>query len=132
MELVDYHKDVLPAENAMILRSVLRAGRSLKTLDFIEGYPSNLLIEEFSTFYLARIAVFKHSSHVFDMEDNIRDLLLKSPLTSNGQPVTNFRFADSMHEPGIQPSDVVVGVLGKMHSYFTIRNEMRWPKIGRH
>ncbi|MBB4427857.1 hypothetical protein GGD66_006440 [Bradyrhizobium sp. CIR48] len=119
VELVDYHKAVLPTDNAMILRSVLRAGRSLKSLDFIEGYPSNLLIEEFSTFYLGRIALFKNSSHVFDMEDNIRGLLLKSPLTSNGRPVTSFRFADSKHEPGIQLSDVVVGVLGKMHSYFT-------------
>lgn len=120
VELVDRNSALLPAPNATVLRQVLRAGRALESLDFIEGFPSNLLIDEFSTFYLGRIAMFKHSTHVLDMEEGIRTRLLETPLTSNGKPVTNFRFADSKAEPGIQVSDVVVGVLGKMHSYFTI------------
>lgn len=119
IELVDHYNAVLPPQNAMVLRNVLRAGRSLGSLDFIEGYPSNLLIDEFSTFYRGRIAIFKHSSHILDMEETIRGHLLDTPLTSNNKPVTNFRFADSKAEPGIQLSDVTVGVLGKMHTYFT-------------
>jgi hypothetical protein len=120
VEFVDHYGGAfLPKQNAMVLRNVLRAGRSLGSLDFIEGYPSNLLIDEFSTFYLGRIAIFKHSSHILDMEEVIRDRLVASSLVSNGKPVTNFRFADSKAEPGVQLSDVVVGVLGKMHTYFT-------------
>jgi len=119
VELVDHYGAALPVQNKMVLRNVLRAGRTLESLDFIEGYPSNLLIDEFSTFYLGRIGLFKHSSHILDMEESIRDRLLASPLTSNGSPVTNFRFTDSKAEPGIQLSDVIVGVLGKMHTYFT-------------
>jgi hypothetical protein len=118
VELVDHYSAVLPAQNAMVLRNVLRAGRGLESLDFIEGFPSNLLIDEFSTFYLGRIAMFKYSSHILDMEDSIRDRLLQTSLTTNGKPVTNFYFADSKAEPGIQVSDVLVGVLGKMHTYF--------------
>jgi hypothetical protein len=84
------------------------------------------LIDEFGTFYIGRIAMFKHASHILDMEEVIRDRLLETPLTSNGKPITNFRFADSIAEPGIQVSDVVVGVLGKMYTYFTntVRDEV--------
>jgi hypothetical protein len=119
LELFDRNSAALPAANAMMLRSVLKAGRTLPSLDFIEGFPSNLLIDEFGTFYMGRIAMFKHASHILDMEEVIRDRLLETPLTSNGKPVTNFRFADSKAEPGIQVSDVSVGVLGKMYTYFT-------------
>ena len=102
-----------------MLKRVLQLGRGLDSLDFIEGYPPNLLIDDFSIFYLNRIAVFKHASHVLDMEESIRDRFLEAPLTSGGEPVTHYRFADSKAEPGIQLADVVVGVVGKMHTYFT-------------
>ncbi len=117
--LLEQHSAVLPAHNASILKSVLKAGRGLESLDFIEGYPSNMLIDNFSAFYLGRIAVFKHAKHVLDMEESIQDSFLETPLTSGGEPVTHYRFADSQVESGIQLADVVVGVLGKMHTYFT-------------
>ena len=82
-------------------------------------YPPNLLIEDFSVFYQGRIAVFKRASHVIDMEPSIEKQFLQTPLTSKGNPVTHYRFADSKAEPGIQLADVVVGTLGKMHSDFT-------------
>lgn len=118
-EMVDHYGDVLPAANAMVLKNVLKAGRTLSSLEFIEGFPSNRLIDEFSAFYISRIALFKYSRHILDLEDTIRDRLAKAPLTADGEPVQNFRFTDSTTEPGIQVSDVMVGVLGKMHTYFT-------------
>jgi hypothetical protein len=117
--LLEHYSAVLPAQNAFMLKNLLKAGRGLDSLDFIEGYPPNLLIDDFSTFYQGRIAIFKHATHVLDMEDSIQDRFLKTPLTSGGEPVTNYRFADSKAEPGIQLSDIVVGVLDKMHTYFT-------------
>jgi len=117
IERVENHRAGLPSTNTMMLKGVLQAGLKLDSLDFIEGFPANLLIEDFSAFYLNRLAVFKHSTHVLDMEDTIREQMLRTPLTSGGAPVTHYRFADSKAEPGIQISDVTVGLLGKMHSF---------------
>jgi hypothetical protein len=117
--VLEHYSAVLPEQNAFILRQMLKAGRGLDSLEFIEGYPPNMLIEEFSTFYLGRISLFKHSTHVMDMEESIQAQFLKTPLSSGGEPVTHYRFADSKAEPGIQLADIVVGLLGKMHSYFT-------------
>jgi hypothetical protein len=109
---------VLPEFNAMMLKDMLQAGRNLPSLDFIEGFTPHLLIENFTIFYLTRIAVFKYSNHILDMEDSIRDEFEAMKPSSNGVPVTHYRFADSKSEPGIQVADVVVGLIGKMHSYF--------------
>lgn len=119
IELLESDSAALPEFNFLMLKGVLQAGRTLDNLEFIEGYPSNLLIDDFSTFYLNRIAVFKFSTHVLDMEECIRAEMLRTPLMSGGKPAANYRFADSKAEPGIQLSDIVVGVLGKMHTYLT-------------
>jgi len=124
--LLEHNSAVLPALNATMLKNVLKTGQGLDSLDFIEGYPPNMLIDDFSTFYLGRIAIFKHATHVLDMEESIQDRFLETPLTSGGEPVTHYRFADSKAEPGIQLADIVVGVLGKMHSYFT---ETPWNEV---
>jgi hypothetical protein len=117
--LLEHNSGVLPEFNTTMLKGVLQMGRGLDGLEFIEGYPPNMLIDDFSTFYMGRIAIFKHATHVLDMEESIQEHFLKTPLTSGGEPVTHFRFADSKAENGIQLADIVVGVLGKMHSYFT-------------
>ncbi|MCJ2187881.1 DUF3800 domain-containing protein [Novosphingobium beihaiensis] len=118
LRLLERNGDVLPEFNAMMLKGVLQAGRNLPNLDFIEGFTPHLLLENFAAFYLNRIAIFKYSNHILDMEDSIRDELDAMQLSSHGVPVTHFRFADSKSEPGIQVSDIVVGLIGKMHSYF--------------
>lgn len=105
--------------NAMMLKGVLQAGRNLGELVFIEGFSAGKLIEEFSLFYRNRIAVFKNAEHIMDMELEIRDAFEEVPLCRNGERFSNFRFADSKSEAGIQLSDVIVGVLGKMHTYLS-------------
>jgi hypothetical protein len=117
--LLEHYSAVLPAHNAFMLKNVLKAGRGMDNLEFIEGYPPNLLIDDFSTFYQGRIALFKYATHVLDMEVSIQTSFLQTPLTSAGKPVTHYRFAGSKAEPGIQLADITVGVLGKMHTYFT-------------
>jgi hypothetical protein len=118
ISMLEQSDDVLPEFNSMMLKGMLQAGRNLPSLDFIEGCTPHLLIRSFTHFYLNRIALFKHSSHILDMEDSIRDDLESMTLLSGGQPVKNFRFADSKSEPNIQVSDIVVGLIGKMYSYF--------------
>lgn len=116
--LLEHYSAMLPAQNALVLKNVLKAGRGIDNLEFIEGYPPNLLIDDFSAFYLGRISLFKYATHVLDMEESIQACFKKTLLTSAGKPVTHYRFADSKAEPGIQLADVTVGVLGKMHTYF--------------
>ena len=124
--MLERSNGLLPEYNAMMLKGMLQAGRKLPSLDFIEGLTPHLLIESFAAFYLNRIAVFKYSSHILDMEDSVRDEIQAMKLSSNGVPVTHYKFADSKSEPGIQVSDIVVGLIGKMHSYFaqTPRDEV--------
>lgn len=119
IELFDSHCGAIPAPSAGIIRHVLRSGLKLSDLPFIEGNAPHRLIEDFSIFYLTRIAVFNRATHILDMEESIHDRLEVMSITSGGQPATHFRFVDSKAEPGIQISDVVVGLLGKMHTYLT-------------
>jgi hypothetical protein len=121
IELLERNESVLPEFNFMMLKGTLQAGRGLRELVFIENNQSHELIDNFSTFYMTRIALFKYSTHILDMEDSIREHFQTVPLTSGGRPVSNYRFADSKSEAGIQISDVVVGLLGKLHSYLTER-----------
>lgn len=117
--VVERNEALMPAANAAVLKQVLRSGRELGELSFIEDNKPHELIDDFSTFYLSRLSLFKYSTHILDMEDSIRDYFLTTPLVSNGRPVTHYRFADSRSEVGIQISDIMVGVLGKMHSYLS-------------
>jgi len=58
--------------------------------------------------------VTRNSEHP---QTEIRDAFEEVPFSCNGERFLNFRFADSKSEAGIQISDVIVGVLGKMHTY---------------
>lgn len=105
--------------NAMMLKGVLQAGRSLDELAFIEGFSARKLIEDFSAFYRNRVAVFKNSKHIMDMETEVRDAFEDVQLSCNGEPFTNYLFSDSHSEAGIQLSDIAAGVIGKMHTYLS-------------
>lgn len=120
IDLVERNADLLHEEmNAMILKGVLQAGRKLDELAFIEGYSARKLINDFSVFYFNRVAVFKNSEHIMDMETEIRDAFEDFQLSCNGEPATNYLFSDSHSEAGIQLSDIIVGVIGKMHTYLS-------------
>lgn len=119
IQLFNAHSEVIPASNAELLRQLLWAGLELDDLTFIEGNTPHRLIDDFSMFYLTRIAVFNQATHILDMEESIRDRLDALHIRRGSRPATHFRFVDSKAEPGIQLSDVVVGLLGKMHTYFS-------------
>lgn len=119
LRLLDSSHSILRPFDAMLLKGILQSGRDLPTLEFIQGFKHHMLIENFAAFYLTRIAVFKYSNHILDMEDSIRDELETIEPFSDGEPVQNYRFTDSMAEVGIQLSDVIVGLIGKMFTYLT-------------
>jgi hypothetical protein len=100
--LLEHNNAAPPSFNATMLKGVLQFGRGLDSLDFIEGYPPNLLIDDFSSFYLARIGVFKNATHVLDMEESIRGTASSNPTHQRGEPVRHYRFADSEAEPELR------------------------------
>jgi len=117
--LTERNRPNLSELHVSLLTWILRRGLELDGLVFLEDKTPNRLIHDFSLFYVGRIAMFTQATHILDMEEVIRDRLEAMSITKGGMPATNFRFADSKSEPGIQLADVLVGLLGKMHSYFT-------------
>ena len=84
-------------------------------LTFIMDETDNILIKNFSHFYISRLNEFRHAEHVLDIEtkiieeiDEIKDHLLTG---------INFRFEDSISVRAIQLSDVLMGFLGKYFTY---------------
>lgn len=117
IELLENSPDVLEHFNHYMLKGVLQYGLRLDSLSFIEDNIPRILIDDFSNFYKSRVRLFNKSIHVFDDEPNIvahfdSDVLFQEMFGGN------YRFSCSQHEEGIQVSDIVVGVLGKMHTYF--------------
>lgn len=104
--------------NFQMLKSVLEMAVTLDSLPYLEDEDPNVLIDEFSTFYLNRICLFKNSSHMFDIEKMIEDRLARLSFVDNGHSVQNFKFVDSKQEVGVQVADVAVGLLGKAFTFF--------------
>lgn len=119
LEIAERNEALVEPFNFMMLKGLLQAGRHAPSLDFIEGNVRHVLIEQFADFYRHRMMLFKNSAHILDDEYTVRDAIENVPLVSSGAPFKNHRFADSKVEAGIQLSDIVAGVFGKMHSFFT-------------
>jgi hypothetical protein len=118
LDIIERNAGLIDHFNYMMIKGVLQAGRTAPSLAFIEGNVRHLLIDEFAGFYRHRLMLFKYAAHILDEEYTVRDALESVPLISGGVPFKNHRFANSEQEPGIQISDVVAGILGKMHTYF--------------
>jgi hypothetical protein len=130
--LIDQHIHTLPQINGKVLNMVINGARSLDSLPFIEGELPNLLIKDFSTFYINRVVLFKNSHHILDMEETIKPCFLELPLVDGGRPLQNYRFSDSKSEAGIQIADVVTGLMGKFHTYLnsTSKAELTGTRAG--
>lgn len=105
------------------LRELLRSATTLESLPYLEDENPNILINEFSLFYLHRICLFKNALHVMDAEDRIKARFENETLMDNGRVLDNYRFVRSHDEPGVQISDVIIGMVGKCFDYL-IRTSM--------
>ncbi len=123
LDLLDARRSILEPFNAQMLKGVLQMGRRLDTLPFLEDAPDNILIDEFSSFYLNRIYMLRNATHVLDTEPEIIARLQAVPLESDGRPLRNFRFIARSHdEPGVQISDVIAGLFGKFFTWTIASN----------
>ncbi|MBV34201.1 MAG: hypothetical protein CMP47_01825 [Rickettsiales bacterium] len=99
------------------LRQILQESAREGSLPFIMEEEDYILINDFSQFYMRPIYTFINSTHIFDKEDSIEELLGKQMIVDGPRQINNYSFADSNSEQLIQLSDVVVGILGKLGFY---------------
>jgi len=126
LSIVEDAEDLLEHMNFMMLRGVLQMGRKLPELLFLDQ-KEDVLAENFGLFSLGRVCLFKNSSHVFDEEVEVQAYFDDRRLMSAGAPHRTHRFAKSQDEEGIQVSDVVVGLMGRLFSW---ANQTELHKVG--
>lgn len=100
-----------------MVRGLLQMARD-KSLSHLEDEKPRVLIDSFKSFFLERICLLKQASHVFDAEDVVAAKLDEIDLRDGTAPFCNYRFVARSHdEPGVQASDVVVGLIGKFFTW---------------
>lgn len=107
------------------LRQILKEAKGNESLPFVMDGEDFLLIVNFSDFYMRPIYLFKNSKHIFDNEDSISDLLSNYSIVDGEEEIRNYSFVDSKTNQLIQLSDVLVGIIGKMHNYLNINNRKK-------
>ncbi len=117
IKLLNDRRDLLPDFNYHMLKGLLQIAERLESLPFLEDEEANVLIDEFSTFYMTRICLFKNSTHILDIEESIMGRITEESYLDDGVPVQNFQFVDSKDSIGVQVADVVAGLLGKCFTF---------------
>lgn len=107
------------------LRQILKEAKKNGSLPFVMDEEDFVLIKEFSQFYLRPIYLFKNATHIFDNEESIAELLSGYKILDGLQEVKNYSFVDSKTNQLTQLSDVLVGLLGKMHSYLNTNDRAK-------
>lgn len=121
LDMLEHHSSDLT-----FLKGVLEMARDLPNLEYIEGFEPGQLMDSFIASYVSRIGLFLNANHILDSETYIEERLGEDIPTSKGKALTNYRFSDSKHEVGIQLSDIVVGLMGKV---YTFCQQSSWDEI---
>lgn len=114
---LDRRRSKLPDFNYQMLKGALDMGCKASSLPFLEDEEPNTLIDSLVNFFISRICLFKNATHVFDVEETIRDRLEGFSFYDGTQKLDHYSFSDSKAEPGVQLSDALIGILGKMITY---------------
>lgn len=99
------------------LRQILKEAKKKGSLPFIMDEDDYILLNDLSQFYLRPIYLFKNSTHIFDNEDSISEILNDYRILDNNEEIKNYTFVDSQSNLLIQLSDVFVGIMGKLTNY---------------
>jgi hypothetical protein len=99
------------------LRQILKEAMKKGSLPFIMDEDDYILLKDLSHFYLRPIYLFKNSTHIFDNEDSISDILKDYKILDGGKEIKNYSFIDSKSNLLIQLSDIFVGFMGKLTNY---------------
>lgn len=99
------------------LRRILKESRKKGELPFIMDEEDFILIKDFSQFYLQPIYMFKNSTHIFDNEDSIAEVMKGYKILDGPSEIKNYSFVDSQTSQLTQLSDILVGLMGKLSGY---------------
>jgi hypothetical protein len=99
------------------LRQILKEAKKKGSMAFIMDETDHILLSDLSQFYLRPIYTFKTSTHIFDNEDSIRDILNGYRILEDGNEIKNHSFVDSKDSPLTQLSDIFIGFMGKFTQY---------------
>lgn len=100
-----------------ILKQMLKVARNKKELIFLRNNKEDTVIENYYTFYLRPISLFKNSVHVFDEEYEVQKEIDKFEFYDNGELMNNYVFENSQNNELIQVSDCIIGLIGKYYNY---------------
>lgn len=114
---VDYLDDMEFHFGLESLRQILKEAKKKGSLPFVMDEEDYLLIKDFSHFYLRPVYLFKNSTHIFDNEDSISELMGGYKIMDGSEVINNYSFIDSQSNRLTQLSDVLVGLIGKLSSY---------------
>lgn len=117
IELLEPRHALLPDFHVRMLIGVLQIGKKLDALPFLEGEEPRLLIAHYRDFYAARLCTLKNAFHILDAEDVVSRELATWRFMDGTTQLRHFRFAASHDEIGIQLSDPIVGLMGKLCSF---------------
>ena len=114
---IEDRDDMFDSFSFQTLKGVLEMGAHAEELPFLQGETANVLIDNLLPFVIHRLCLFKNSAHVLDVEPFIEKRLQKNRFIDGDCEVSMYRYAISHNEPGVQISDVVVGLLAKFFSW---------------
>jgi hypothetical protein len=131
LDLLEFRRGLLEDFNYMMLKGLLQIAEQLDALPYLEDETPNVLIDGFAPFYVQRLCLFKNSHHILDVEEVVREHLERTPFTDGDHELRHFRFAVSHDETGIQVSDVVTGLLGKLFSFICATDDAELVTVRR-
>ncbi len=98
------------------LLNVIEEGKNIP-LVLLKGNLDRTLLEKFTLWYLHRVLLFPHSTHVFDQNRQISSEIQRIVVKDEERIVNNYSFVDSRNEIGIQLSDVICGLYAQLYTY---------------
>lgn len=117
LALAEEREALLDHFSYYMLKGLLQMACGIETLPYLEKETPNVLIDGFGLFFADRLSLFKRSQHILDDEKRIEDYLSSLTLADGDVPLRHYQFANSKVEPGVQLSDPLAGLIGKLFTY---------------
>lgn len=103
-------------EEEKFLAGMLARASKSDELVFLHDNDDYIMQENYADFYADPIRKYQKSTHIFDEELEVQDIVKKT-IALGENMADNFKFVKSETEIFVQLSDVVAGILGKLFKY---------------
>lgn len=98
------------------LAGMLARASKCDELVFLHDNDDYIMQENYAEFYADPIRKYQKSTHIFDEETTVQDIV-KKQIAQGENMADNFKFVKSETDIFVQLSDVVAGILGKLFKY---------------